>query len=424
MTLPDAAAQQLPDYRRRHPIPVGVLTKVSGEPLDLRDTVTLNTNIFDNKNYFRVMSHFNRERPPERVVQAKGIGAFGYFEVTHDVSSYTKADVFNGIGKRTPVMTRFSVDLGTPDGYRKTNYYPLHTYEIYNKYGEIFFVKFSFRTEIGVYNLSNAQAAAIRAEDRDYYSRDLYNAIAAKEYPSWRLEMDIISKDDITRVDYDPFDMTRLWKKGTYKTVPIGRLVLNRHVDNHFKGTELAVFSPDNLVPGISGPHDSVFRSRKLAYTDAQNYRLGVNFENIFVNSPLYSKTYTRDGVPPVLDNMRDAPNYLTNSFNGPVPYVDEARPKYLPMILQSNAVDLQPSAEFYNEIVESDAHRQRIADTFAASLLTVRGDVLKKALQLITLVNVDLGHRVILALKKLRQESAQTKREQLTKCFADVEPN
>ena len=51
------------------------------------------------------MSHFDRERIPERVVHAKGAGAFGYFEVTHDISNYTKAVVFNKIGKQTPVVS-------------------------------------------------------------------------------------------------------------------------------------------------------------------------------------------------------------------------------------------------------------------------------------------------------------------------------
>ncbi|XP_075975291.1 catalase-like [Anticarsia gemmatalis] len=508
-TFPDAASEQLPDFRRRHPRPIGVLTKVTGEPLDLRDTVTLNTEIFDNRNHFRLTSHLNRERIPERVVHSKGIGSFGYFEVTHDVSRYTKADVFNGIGKRTPLMARFSTarenaggaepirdikaiavkmytkegnldfttfhipvftykdpidfngnahafrrnprtrlfdntmrwdfttnlhtlhanlwamsDYGIPDGYRKTNYFPLHTYEIYNKHGEIFYVKFSYRSELGVYNLTNAQAMAIRAEDRDYYARDLYNAIAAKKYPSWRVEMDILKKDEITKVNYDPFDMTRLWVRGTYKTVPVGRIVINRHVDNHFKDTEHAAFSPDNLVPGISGPHDNIFRSRKLFYPDTQNYRLGVNHDNINVNSPLYVKTYSRDGVPPVLDNMRDAPNYQPNSFNGPMPFVDEARPKVLPIIFHRNAVDLQPIAEFYNEIVESDAHRQRIAENVASALVTVRGDIEKKALRLLTLVDVDLGRRVRSALQRLRLESPEKTRQQRAQCFADPEPD
>ncbi|XP_075975585.1 catalase-like [Anticarsia gemmatalis] len=502
----DAASQQLPEFRKRHPVPIGVLTKVTGEPLDIRDTVTLNTELFDNRNHFRLTSHLDRERLPERVVHSKGGGAFGYFEVTHDVSEYTKADVFNGIGNRTPVMARFSTnreklggndvtrdiraialkmytregildfitfhiplffykdpinfslngrafrrnprtglfdtttswdftslrpermhsnlwsmsDLGIPDGYRKTDYFPLHVYEIYNKHGERFFVKFNFRAELGLHNLTNAQAMVIRAEDPDYFNRDLYNAIAEKKYPCWKVEMDIITKDKITKLDFDPFDMTRLWKRGSYITVPIGRLVMNRRVDNHFKEVEQAAFSPDNLVPGITGPHDPVFRSRKLFYPDTQNYRLGVNHDNIPVNSPLYVKTYSRDGVPPVLDNMRDAPNYHPNSFNGPMPFVDEARPKDLPVIFHSNAIDLQPMAEFYNEILESDAHRQRLADNIANSLRTAAPHVVKNTLFIMTYVDTDLGKRVRTSLKKLEKVSQQKRRREITQCFEE----
>jgi len=54
------------------------------------------------------MAHFNRERIPERVVHAKGSGAFGYFEVTHDISKYSKAKIFDQVGKRTPLAVRFS----------------------------------------------------------------------------------------------------------------------------------------------------------------------------------------------------------------------------------------------------------------------------------------------------------------------------
>ncbi|CAB3227096.1 unnamed protein product [Arctia plantaginis] len=503
--LPDIASQQLLEFRHQHSRPIGLMTKITGEPTDIRDTVTLNTEIFDNRNFFRLMSHQDRERIPERVVHSKAGGAFGYFEVTHDVSRYTKADVFNEIGKRTPVMARFSTnrqklggndvgrdakaialkmytnegildfltfhiplffykepmkfslnghafrrnpqttlfdnimrwdfmtlrpeiitsnlflmsDLGIPDGYRKTDYFPLHAYEIYNKHGERFFVKFNFRTEIGLYNLTNAEAMAIGAEDPDYFNRDLYNAIAAKKYPSWRLEMDILTKEDVKRVDFDPFDMTRLWRRGTYRTVPIGRLVMNRRVDNHFRDVEQAAFSPDNLVPGITGPVDIVFRSRKIFYPDAQNYRLGVNHANIAVNAPLYEKTYSRDGVAPVLDNMKDAPNYFPNSFNGPLPYVDEARPRDLPIVLHSNAIDLQPASEFYNEIVESDAHRQRIAENVASSLMSVVDDVEKRALLLLTLIDVDLGRRVSISLKKMKMVSSEEKRDRLTQCFA-----
>ncbi|MDF2911207.1 MAG: katA [Sporolactobacillus laevolacticus] len=67
------------------------------------------------------LAHFDRERVPERVVHAKGAGAHGYFEVTNDLSQYTKADFLSQIGKRTPVFTRFSTvagELGSADTVR------------------------------------------------------------------------------------------------------------------------------------------------------------------------------------------------------------------------------------------------------------------------------------------------------------------
>ncbi len=54
------------------------------------------------------LAHFNRERIPERVVHAKGTGAFGTFTVTHDITKYTRAKVFNKIGKQTKLFLRFS----------------------------------------------------------------------------------------------------------------------------------------------------------------------------------------------------------------------------------------------------------------------------------------------------------------------------
>ena len=472
-------------------------TKLTGDPIDIRDTRTLNTDIFNNKHHFLLGSHLDRERIPERVVHAKGIGAFGYFEVTNDVSKFIKADLFNGIGKRTPIVGRFSTatqnlggtdlgremkavavkfytrqgnldlvclnipilykdpieflsfirafrrnprtgifdntmrwdfltmrpeflrivlwlqsDLGIPDGYRKMNNFAIHTYEVYNKHGDKFYIKFNFRTELGLFNLTSAQAQAIGAEDPNYYNRDLYNAIAAGNYPSWRLEMDILTKDDLTKIDYNPFDITRQWKRGTYRTVTAGRIVFNRRVDNVFRDVEQTAFNPDNLVPGIVGPADSVFKARRVFYPDSQNYRLGVNHANSRINAPLYDMNYNRDGKSPVRDNMYDAPNYYPNSFNGPVPYVDEARPTERLFVMERTAVDLQPLSEFYNEVVEDDAHRQRIANNFAASLEGVPSDIEKKALRLLTLVDIDLGKRVRIALDVAKASAMTPLRE------------
>lgn len=77
------------------------------------------------------MAHFNRERIPERVVHAKGSGAFGTFVVTHDISQYTKAKVFNEIGKQTRIFLRFSTvggEMGSADTERDPRGFALKFY--------------------------------------------------------------------------------------------------------------------------------------------------------------------------------------------------------------------------------------------------------------------------------------------------------
>ena len=65
------------------------------------------------------MQHFNRERVPERVVHAKGSGAHGFFEVTEDVTWFTRADFLSHVGRRTPMFARFSTVAGE-QGYADT----------------------------------------------------------------------------------------------------------------------------------------------------------------------------------------------------------------------------------------------------------------------------------------------------------------
>ena len=89
-----------------------ILTTANGNPVDdNQNSLTAGeygpVTIMD-FNLIDKLSHFDRERIPERVVHAKGAGAFGYFEVTADVTKYCKAKFLNQIGKRTPIITRFS----------------------------------------------------------------------------------------------------------------------------------------------------------------------------------------------------------------------------------------------------------------------------------------------------------------------------
>jgi catalase len=77
------------------------------------------------------LQHFNRERIPERVVHAKGSGAYGTFTVTHDISRYTKATLFNAIGKTTETFVRFSTvggEKGSADTERDPRGFAMHFY--------------------------------------------------------------------------------------------------------------------------------------------------------------------------------------------------------------------------------------------------------------------------------------------------------
>lgn len=96
------------------------------------------------------LAHFNRERVPERVVHAKGAGAHGYFEVTNDVSKYTKAAFLSEVGKKTPMFIRFSTvagELGSADtvrdprGFAVKFYTEEGNYDIVGNNTPVFFIR-------------------------------------------------------------------------------------------------------------------------------------------------------------------------------------------------------------------------------------------------------------------------------------------
>jgi len=105
-------ANQLKDYATEQKGQCAVMTSSHGIPLD--DKLAVQTigprgpMLLQDNLYIDEMAHFDRERIPERVVHAKGAGAFGYFEVTHDITKYCKADIFSKIGKKTDMAIRFS----------------------------------------------------------------------------------------------------------------------------------------------------------------------------------------------------------------------------------------------------------------------------------------------------------------------------
>ncbi|MDN6490641.1 MAG: catalase, partial [Yaniella sp.] len=176
---------------------------------------------------------------------------------------------------------------GLPKTWRNMNGYGSHTYMWANAEGERFWVKYHFLTNQGMEHLSNEEAEALAGTDAEYHRRDLYEAIARGDNPSWDLWVQIMPYEDAKTYRYSPFDLTKIWSKKDYPRIKVGTMELNRNPANHFAEIEQAAFSPGNMVPGVGMSPDKMLLGRNFAYADAQRYRIGTNFQQLPVNRPI-----------------------------------------------------------------------------------------------------------------------------------------
>ena len=152
----------------------------------------------------------------------------------------------------------------------------------------------------GFKNLTDAQAGAIVANDRESSQRDLFEAIERGDFPKWKLFVQIMPETDAEKVPYHPFDLTKVWPKADYPLIEVGEWELNRNPENYHSEVEQVGFTPANVVPGIGFSPDRMLQGRLFSYGDAQRYRLGINHHQIPVNQakgcPVVN-SYHRDGA-------------------------------------------------------------------------------------------------------------------------------
>ncbi|WP_116213659.1 catalase [Streptomyces olivoreticuli] len=349
------------------------------------------------------MAQFNRERVPERVVHAKGGGAYGVFEVTNDVSQFTKADLFQP-GKRCEMLARFSTvageqgspdtwrdprgfalkfytehgnydlvgnntpvffvrdpqkfqdfirsqkrrpdnglrdndmqwdfwtlspesahmvtwlmgDRGIPRNWRHMNGYSSHTYMWVNGGGEKFWVKYHIKTDQGIDFLTQEEADRLAGADGDNHRRDLYEAIASGNAPSWTVNVQVMPFEDAADYRFNPFDLTKVWPHGDYPLIEVGRMTLDRNPEDFFVHIEQAAFEPSNLVPGIGPSPDKMLLGRLFSYPDTHRYRIGPNYAQLPPNRPRsVLNSYAKDG--PMRYEPANTPRpYAPNSYGGP----------------------------------------------------------------------------------------------------------
>jgi catalase len=444
------------------------------------------------------LAHFDRERIPERVVHAKGAGAYGYFEVTDDVTAYTKAKLFSKVGKRTELFVRFSTvggekgsadaerdprgfavkfyteegnydmvgnntpvffirdplkfpdfihtqkrnpetnlkdpdmfwdflsltpesihqvtilfsDRGTPRTYRHMNGYSSHTFMWYNKKGEYFWVQYHFKTEQGIQNLTREEAERLKGADPDHATRDLFECIAQGDYPSWRLEVQIMTPGQAKDYRFDPFDITKVWPHGDFPPITVGRMVLNRNPENYFADVEQSAFSPGNFVPGIGPSPDKMLQGRLFSYHDTHRHRLGPNYHLLPVNAPKACPmlNYQRDGSMRFDGNAGGTPNYYPNSFGGPVPDPRLAEP---PIEISGIAArqqyshpndDFVQAGDLYRKVLTEEA-REHLIDNIVSHLCNAQRRIQLRQTAHFYKADPDYGQRVARGLKLKRKE-------------------
>ena len=213
-------------------------------------------------------------------------------------------------------VTVLMSERGLPRTYRHMHGFGSHTFSFINASNERFWVKFHFRTQQGIENLSNAEAAAIVGKDRESHQRDLYEAIERGDFPRWDFKVQIMPEKDAANYRFHPFDLSKVWPHGDYPLIDVGTFELNRNPENYFAEVEQAAFNPASIVPGIGFSPDKMLQGRLFSYGDTQRYRLGVNHSQIPVNQPRCPvSSYHRDGAMRVDGNYGSTKHYEPNSL-------------------------------------------------------------------------------------------------------------
>ncbi|MCH9695232.1 MAG: catalase [Gammaproteobacteria bacterium] len=224
-------------------------------------------------------------------------------------------DFWTSLPEALHQVTIVMSDRGIPASYRHMHGFGSHTFSLINSDNERSWVKFHFRTQQGIKNLSDAESEALIGQDRESHQRDLYDSIEKGDFPKWTLSVQIMPEADASKVSYNPFDLTKIWPHEDYPLIEVGEFELNRNPENFFAEVEQSAFNPANVVPGISFSPDKMLQGRLFSYGDAQRYRLGVNHNLIPVNAPRCPvNNYHRDGAMRIDGNHGGTLGYEPNN--------------------------------------------------------------------------------------------------------------
>jgi len=178
-------------------------------------------------------------------------------------------------------------DRAIPRSLRMMEGFGVHTFRLINEEGEQKFVKFHWRPKLGNCSVLWDEALKINGADPDFHRRDLWEAISQGNFPEYELGFQVFDQEFADKFEFDVLDATKLIPEEVLPLEFVGKMVLDRNVDNFFAETEQAAFCPSHIVPGIDFSEDPLLQGRLFSYLDTQLSRLGgPNFHQIPVNAP------------------------------------------------------------------------------------------------------------------------------------------
>jgi catalase len=207
-------------------------------------------------------------------------------------------------------------DRAIPRSFRFMEGFGVHTFRFVNADGKATFVKFHWKPKQGLQSVMWNEAVKINGADPDFHRRDLWNAITSGDCPEWELGVQLFDEAFAEKFDFDVLDATKIIPEEEVPVRIVGRMVLDRVVDNFFAETEQVAFCTQNIVPGIDHSEDPLLQGRAFSYLDTQLKRLGSpNFTHIPINAPKCEvRTFQQDGHM-AMRNPVGRVNYEPNSW-------------------------------------------------------------------------------------------------------------
>ncbi|WP_394184759.1 catalase [Metabacillus halosaccharovorans] len=302
-------------------------------------------------------------------------------------------------------------DRAIPRSFRMMEGFGVHTFRFVNDEGKAHFVKFHWKPVLGVHSLVWDEAQKIAGKDPDFHRRDLWDSIGAGNYPVYELGVQLIAEEDEFAFDFDVLDPTKIWPEEDIPVKIIGKMTLNRNVDNVFAETEQVAFHPGHVVPGIDFTNDPLLQGRLFSYTDTQLLRLGgPNFHELPINRPVCPfHNNQRDGFGRQTINVGQV-SYHKNSLaaNTPAPaseeeggyvhYQEKVEGRKVQRRSESFKDHFSQATMFWNSM--SEPEREHIIGAFSFELGKVKSkSVQQQVVDMFSNVNVELASAVALSI-------------------------